>query len=348
LEDAGAYVGIDTTNQILGQVYITLADQYGDRRIQLYLDSVDTFANFLASYYNLEPRLQWGITLYDSRSYYVTGYDPLRERVTEKQQLYRFSTAQFNLQYPLNTYYRLMADVGYLMRDYDQPVDFDPTTGQIVTQSTENQSPYVGVGVAGDTTFWKPWGPHNGTRWEASYYYAYDMDDGGALTRNVEFDGRAYIPLSQRNELAFRLWFGWADGNQPWIYSFGGFDTLRGYPTYSLSGNRASFANIEWRFPLVDRMDLAFMRIGGIRGRVFLDVGAAWFESADGRQFNMFGQQGFTFQRDGVLIDGVSSYGFGFDVYLFGLPLHWDWVKLWNFDTSLTGWETDFWIGVRF
>ena len=52
--------------------------------------------------------------------------------------------------------------------------------------------------------------------------------------------------------------------------------------------------------------------------------------------------------ESGRLTDGVSSYGFGMDVNLFGLPLHWDWVKIWNFDQALTNWETNFWIGVRF
>jgi Tol biopolymer transport system component len=348
IEDVGAYVGIDTTNQFLGQAYITLSDQYGDRRVQILLDSVDTFANFLISYYNLEPRLQWGIQLYDSRSYYITGYDPLRFEVTDKQQIYRFTTAEFNLRYPLSTYYRLNARAGYLDRRYDQPVGYDEDTGQILTVSTQNKAPYVGVGAAGDTTFWKSYGPHKGARWEANYYYAYDTDGGGALTQNVALDARAYVPTSQRSEFAFRGWMGFAEGNQPWIYSFGGLDTLRGYPTYSLSGNRTFFVNLEWRFPLVDRMDLAFLRIGGIRGRVFMDVGAAWYQDKDGNKFNMFGQPGFTFEQDGTLVDGVSSYGFGFDVTLFGLPMHWDYVKIWDFDNALTGWETDFWIGVRF
>jgi Tol biopolymer transport system component len=348
IEDAGAYVGIDTTNQFLGQAYITLSDQYGDRRIQILLDSVDTFANFLVSYYNLEPRLQWGVTLYDSRSYYITGYDPLRLTVTEKQQAYRYTTAQFDLRYPLNTYYRLGAWAGYLDRKYDQPIGIDEETGQIETISTSNQAPYVGVGAVGDTTFWRSYGPHKGMRWEANYYYAYDIDDGGALTQNIALDARAYVPTSQRSEFAIRGWLGFADGNQPWIYAYGGLDTLRGYPTYSLSGNRTWFANLEWRFPLVDRMDLAFMRIGGIRGRIFLDVGAAYFQDSEGNRFNNSGQAGYTFQEDGVLVDGVSSYGFGIDVWLFGLPMHWDWVKIWNFDESLAGWETDFWIGVRF
>jgi hypothetical protein len=95
-------------------------------------------------------------------------------------------------------------------------------------------------------------------------------------------------------------------------------------------------------------MDLAFLKLGGIRGRIFLDVGAAWYVDSDGNEFNMFGDSGFKFIEDGVLVDGVSSYGFGIDIHMFGLPLHWDWVKIWNFDEALTGWGTDFWIGVRF
>ncbi len=348
LEDVGAFVGIDTTNQILGQAYFTFSDQYGDRRIQILLDSVDTFSNFLISYYNLEPRLQWGVQFYDSRSYYITGYDPLRFNVTDKQQLYRYTALEFNVRYPLSTYYRLSARAGYLDRKYDRPVDFDPVTGQIQTVSSQNKAPYLGVGAAGDTTFWKSYGAHKGARWQARYYYAFDTDESGTLTQNVELDARAYVPTSQRSELAFRGWMGFAEGNQPWIYTFGGLDTIRGYPTYSLSGNRTFFVNMEWRFPLVDRMDLAFLRIAGLRGRIFLDVGAAWYQDSAGDKFNMFGQPGFTFQEDGVLVDGVSSYGFGFDVNIFGMPLHFDWTKIWNFDLALTSWETDFWIGVRF
>jgi hypothetical protein len=33
---------------------------------------------------------------------------------------------------------------------------------------------------------------------------------------------------------------------------------------------------------------------------------------------------------------------------MFGLPMHWDWVKIWDFDEAKTGWRTDFWIGARF
>jgi len=36
------------------------------------------------------------------------------------------------------------------------------------------------------------------------------------------------------------------------------------------------------------------------------------------------------------------------DLYMFGLPMHVDWTKIWDFDEAQTGWRGDFWIGTRF
>ena len=94
-------------------------------------------------------------------------------------------------------------------------------------------------------------------------------------------------------------------------------------------------------------MDLAFMRLGQIRGRLFFDVGAAWWVF-DGQKYNQFFEPGFTFMEDGVLVDGVSSYGVGLDLLLFGLPMHFDWSKIWNFDEQLGDTQFDFWVGVGF
>jgi outer membrane protein assembly factor BamA len=94
-------------------------------------------------------------------------------------------------------------------------------------------------------------------------------------------------------------------------------------------------------------MDLAFMPLGQIRGRLFFDVGAAWWV-IDGQKYNQFFQPGFTFMEGGTLVDGVSSYGVGLDLLLFGLPMHFDWTKIWNFDEQLGDTQFEFWIGVGF
>ena len=189
--------------------------------------------------------------------------------------------------------------------------------------------------------------------------YVYDIEDGGTMSQDLQLDGRLYLPLSQRNEIALRLFFGMADGNRPNIYAFGGLDTIRGFRVRSLAGNRAAFTNIEWRFPLIDRLEMPFLRLREVRGRFFVDIGAAWWDTDDG-EFNYLGEPGFQFigektlpdgtvvGESGRLQDGVASYGFGLTINLFGLPMHWDFVKRWDFDETLGDTEVDFWIGLQF
>ena len=78
-----------------------------------------------------------------------------------------------------------------------------------------------------------------------------------------------------------------------------------------------------------------------------MDVGTAWWDVDEG-EFNYRGEPGFDFIEDGRLKDGVSAYGFGVDLHFFGLPMHWDFSKRWDFEDTLGTLETDFWIGFRF
>jgi len=48
------------------------------------------------------------------------------------------------------------------------------------------------------------------------------------------------------------------------------------------------------------------------------------------------------------LIDGIASYGYGMQLSILGLELHWDFSKLWDFRKSLSGLKTSFYIGYEF
>ena len=357
LEDGGTIFGVDQDGRFISQSYLTFSDQYGDRRISAFFDSIDTFSNFRLSYFNLEPRLQWGVTAYDYRLFYLTGYDPVRDRFFDREQVYRYTGLSAIGQYPLSRYYRVEGSVGYLDRAIDQP--FVNDQGQLEFFSYDDQGALASLGLVGDTTDWNSYGPHAGSRWEVRGRYVYDIEDGGTMSQDLQLDGRLYLPLSQRNEIALRLFFGMADGNRPNIYAFGGLDTIRGFRVRSLAGNRAAFTNIEWRFPLIDRLEMPFLRLREVRGRFFVDIGAAWWDTDDG-EFNYLGEPGFQFigektlpdgtvvGESGRLQDGVASYGFGLTINLFGLPMHWDFVKRWDFDETLGDTEVDFWIGLQF
>jgi hypothetical protein len=48
------------------------------------------------------------------------------------------------------------------------------------------------------------------------------------------------------------------------------------------------------------------------------------------------------------LIDGRASYGYGLQLSILGLLLHWDFARLWDFKRSLSGLRTSFYIGTEF
>jgi outer membrane protein assembly factor BamA len=233
-------------------------------------------------------------------------------------------------------------NVGFLRREIDYP--FLDSNGQVSFLPVKDNIPFVNASFVGDSTFWQAYGPHAGHRYQitAGYAVGTGSSGGGALSRDLSFDGRQYVPLSRRNEVAFRLFAATATGSQPNLYYFGGLDTLRGYDYASVAGNRAAYANVEWRFPLVDHLVFPWLHLANLRGRLFVDVAAAWFDVPGFKQ-------SFRCVNDGQAQDCLSSYGFGISANLFGLPMHWDFAKRWDFKhTTDAGYRTSFWVGYRY
>ena len=81
----------------------------------------------------------------------------------------------------------------------------------------------------------------------------------------------------------------------------GGSWDLRGWPRFSIRGEKMWLTSAEFRFPLLDQINLKFpfMNLGffGIRGAAFFDAGSAWdtnYKSTLGSvgvgiRFNLFG-----------------------------------------------------------
>lgn len=353
LDDAQVLVGVNTDNTLISQTYLSFSDNYGDRRLSVLLSSVESYTNFSIAWTNLSRRLQWGAVVFDDSTYYLFRQNAVEDRIERRQQ-YRETGLAAYAQYPLSVYHRIDGSVGFVRRQIAYPAF---TEDGVVFLDQKDNLPWVGLSLTGDTTFYQYYGPHGGRRWMLSYANAFDVKDGGILSHGLILDARQYVPISRRNELALRLWAAASDGNRPNFYYFGGIDTMRGYDYQSLVGNRAFYANLEWRFPLVDHLVLPWLHVAGVRGRLFVDVGGAWFDlpsytvdlgggfKYEVPEYN----QGFRFWHDGKLDDAVSSYGFGISLNLFGLPAHWDFAKRWDFKDSFDkGYRTEFWIGVRY
>lgn len=90
-------------------------------------------------------------------------------------------------------------------------------------------------------------------------------------------DFRLYWKLTPRMLFALRGVAATAGGRDAWPYALGGPSTVRGYDYASIVGLSVAYANVEFRFPFIRRiqMDLLPLFLGNVRGVFFADGGAA-------------------------------------------------------------------------
>ncbi len=225
----------------------------------------------------------------------------------------------------------------FLSREIDEPAiitNDDGTQGQIYLPRKDNTI-QVGAGYGYDGTRFKSFGPHGGQALSVNYRYLPDFQDGGTLSSDLSAVARVYVPISRRTNFAFRGFGGVSTGAVPTVYSFGGLDTLRGYDYRALIGNKIFYLNTEFRFPLIDVLITGIgLNFGGVRGRLFFDIGAAYLKNED-----------FTFAEGGRLVDGRAAYGAGFTAYFLGIPWNVDFARPTDMKSSLGGWQTTFYLG---
>jgi len=340
LEDASTFIGVDSNQTYLGRVLLSFSDYLGDRRILADLSSVESFSDFNIIYADFSGRLQWTARLFDSRSFYI-GQDTVTGRLIQGKTAYRQTGAIASLVYPFSFYNRTELGAGYIFRDYFNQEVQRATDGTLVPVlvKVKDNFPVVTGALAGDTTQAADWGPITGHRWRFDALYAPDLDNSGTLMASGTLDARQYVPVSLRSNLALRLFAAASTGNKPNLVFFGGLDTIRGTDYRSIVGDRGFFANIEYRFPMIDVLATPILNFRGIRGNVFLDVGGAWFNDFQSFQFYD--------SNENRLKDAVAAYGYGITVQFLGFDLNWDFAKETDLKDAGT-FRTAFWIGTRF
>jgi Tol biopolymer transport system component len=341
VDDVEVNAGVSSDQLFVSRSTIFMSDMLGNRRFIASLDSVSSFSNFDFLYFDLRRRMHWGIRIFDNRSFF-TAPDFEQGRIERIKQEYRETGGIGILSYPFTRYHRVDVGAGYISRQIAFPF-FDPFSGNITFFERRDDFPVVSSTFSGDSTTFKFFGPVSGRRYNLSTTYAPDMKEGGTLSNDYNVDWREYYQLSSRTLLAARLFVGYSRGTFPNFYYFGGLNTLRGYEFRSIVGNRAAFANFEFRFPLVDILVTPIITLQQVRGNLFVDIGAAnW----DGIDFDT--GEDFQFMQDGRLKHGKASVGYGFSFDFLGLELHWDFAKRFDLKDTEGTFRTSFWIGQTF
>lgn len=349
LEDAQTYIGVNTDQTYLGRIALSFSDYLGNKRIIADLSSIDSFSNFDFTYADLGHRIQWQARVFDDRTFFTTG-DFILDRALPRRVEFQQTGAIGSVIYPFSFYQRAEFGLGYIYRKQGFPVLVtDPATGERVQKIREisDDFPIIDTAWVGDSGLFANYGPISGRRWRMGLQYSPDLHDSGTLFRNVTLDFRQYIPLTDRSNLAFRLFAGDSAGNAPSVFYFGGLDSLRGVDFRTQVGDRAYYANAELRFPLIDVLATPLLGFQGIRGVLFFDIGTAYYKDIA----DLLGGFDFYDSKAGHFVDGVASYGYGFTIRFLGFDLNWDFAKLWRPNPEVFGksaFTTSFWIGTRF
>jgi len=131
LEDAYGSVGVTSDQLVLGYAQLVFSDYLGDRRLLATLSSVDTFSNFDFLYLDLSRRWNWSAELFDRR-YYFLGRDNRTGLLRRGSAIYRETGTIASYIYPFDTYHRVEAGGGYILRKYDFQQVIRDESGNIV------------------------------------------------------------------------------------------------------------------------------------------------------------------------------------------------------------------------
>jgi len=343
LEDAQVLAGVASDQTFLSNTILVFGDNLGDRRFIAALQSVSSFTNFQFQYTDLSRRLQKGIEAYDQRAYFL-AQNLSTGQIVRTREAYRFTGGDLFVSYPFNRYYRLEGSLGFLSRKYDSYPLFNRETGNIDFIPISNNFPQLGAKIVGDTTQYESFGPISGRRVSIGATYSpytggtkIPGQSGSTLTLDLTVDLRHYFKITRRSLFAVRLYGFNSSGNLPDVLAFGGLDTLRNINVYGIFGNTAGFANLEFRFPLIDFLATPILGFREIRAKAFVDAGGAKLKD-----------QPWQFWEDHRLKDGLADYGFGVQVNFLGLPLHFDFSRQWDLKSALSPFKLVFYIGPEF
>ena len=155
-----------------------------------------------------------------------------------------------------------------------------------------------------DTALYTPFGPLDGRRSR----YSLSPALGDFLYLTLAADHRWYVRTTRRSTLALRLLTAVSLGENARIFTFGGPTTFRSgdFATddeEEIRGAKIALANIEYRFPLLPKIDF-------LRGNIFWDMALGWTDDV-----KLFTSDDTSFIR---LQDLRAAYGVGLRVPISG------------------------------
>jgi len=270
---------------VAAQSLLQFSDMLGDHVFVIGANVYGSISDsdFLFQYVNLKRRLNWGVSAYQFRNdYYIYAAEDSDEFVS---QMYR--GASLVLQRPFNRFRRLEWSLDALAVSEEVFRESFSSSGGVETDSRGKETLLFvapGAALVTDNALWGPTGPVGGGRSR----YSFEVGIGDVSYQTYLADVRRYVNIRHQFALAGRVIGASSLGDDPQFFRIGGPYTLRGWSYGGLRGTRIGLMNLELRFPLIDYLQIGFplpIAIGGVRGAVFFDAGAAWEDTSNFRAF---------------------------------------------------------------
>ena len=355
---------ISTDGSIYGGSAIGFSDVLANHQFSVLAYQVREFRSYGFTYANLSGRLQYAINAFQYAIYYYPDlyyYEPsLWSRATynDAMAVRKITGVTLALFYPLDRYIRLEGGLGFYSyeEDFNDPYSMSSLGYQGGYGFINGTMLMASLSLTGETTRFKPYGPATGSTFRLSVSQSLPVAQNFLSNTTLEADARKYFYLGSDFLFALRFQGALCAGRDKLLSYYGGNNQVRSAYFYSIVATEYWFADAEFRFPLIGLAQTLIGTIGPIRGVVFFDITRSKYGDFPARFYRYDPALSTADSTVYVSGDAFGSFGAGFEMFLFGLPLHFEWVKRleWTsiakpFSFSRIGsYGLKFWIGFDF
>lgn len=292
LDYAQSQISTDPVFGTRGGAVFSLSDLFGDDNyFFLIYNTAQVQSDFLHSFNLALSRFSMGSRA--NHGYGIFNFSGRRYDIRDSDEFYyeRNFGSYFVMQFPFSRFDRLEIDATVANSDK-----------QVVSGIIERKALLVSNSVAYvyDNALYYLTGPLDGMRYRIQLGYTTDIKYSNLNYYSLISDLRYYQRITLRSTVAFRLSLYYNEGKEARRYFMGGSWDLRGWPRWSIRGEKMWITSVEARIPVIDQIKLKFpvldLSVYGIRAGVFFDVGGAWDKEykeslgsvGAGLRFNLF------------------------------------------------------------
>lgn len=272
LDIAQSVISTDPVFGTNGGAIVALSDILGNEQYYFLLyNTAQTQSDLLSSFNVAISRVSLG-----QRANYAYGiyrFSGRRYDLTQQEEFFfeRVYGGYLSLNYPLSKFDRIETDISLSNSNKESDGGLGSRKALLLSNA---------VGFTHDNSLWGPTGPLDGSRFSLTLAYTSDIQYSNVSYYSVIADYRYYYRIAQRSALASRLWLFYNEGKESRRFVMGGSWDLRGWPRWSIRGQKLWLVSEELRFPFIDQFTLQFpfggVGFGPFRGAVYVDAGGAW------------------------------------------------------------------------